>query len=61
MLFNGLPEIPVSNINITNCTMTADKGIDIRNSRDITLTNVECFPKSGEPVSTYKVENFTNN
>lgn len=61
MLFNGLPEMPVSNINITNCTMTAEKGIDIRNSKDITLTNVKCFPKTGEPVSTYKVENFTNN
>lgn len=61
MLFNGLPEMPVSNINITNCTMTAETGIDIRNSRDITLTNVKCFPKKGEPVNTYKVENFTNN
>jgi len=61
MLFNGLPEMPVSNINITNCTMTAVTGIDIRNSEDITLKNVNCYPEKGEPVSTYKVKNFTHN
>lgn len=61
MLFNGLPEMPVSNINITNCTITADIGIDIRNSQDIKLENVKCYPKEGEPVKTYKVKNFSNN
>ena len=60
MLFNGLPEMPVSNINITNCTVTADKGIDIRNSRDIFLKNVVCYPKSGDAVSTSNVINFNN-
>ncbi|MCR4860306.1 MAG: glycoside hydrolase family 28 protein [Bacteroidales bacterium] len=60
MFFNGLPEMPVSNINITDCTMTADTGIDLRNSQDITFRNVKCFPKSGAPVNTYKVKNFTN-
>lgn len=60
MLFNGLPEMPVTGITIQNCTMTADKGIDIRNSQDILLENVKCYPKSGEPVTTYKVKNFTN-
>lgn len=60
MLFNGLPEMPVSNINITNCTVTADKGIDIRNSRDIFLKNVVCYPKTGEAVSTSNVTNFNN-
>jgi len=61
MLFNGLPEMPVTNINITNCTMTADKGIDIRHSQDITLKNVKCYPKSGDAITTYMVKNFTNN
>ena len=60
MFFNGLPEMPVTNINITDCTMTADTGIDLRNSQDITFRNVQCFPKSGAPVNTYKVKNFTN-
>jgi hypothetical protein len=60
MFFNGLPEMPVSNINITDCTMTADTGIDLRNSQDITFRNVRCFPKSGDAVRTYKVKNFTN-
>ena len=52
--------MPVSNINITNCTMTAQTGIDLRNSQDISFKNVRCFPKVGAPVNTYKVKNFTN-
>ena len=60
MLFNGLPEMPVSNINIKNCTITAGTGIDIRNSQDITLENVKCYPEQGEAVRTWKVKNFTN-
>ncbi len=58
MFFNGLPEMPVTNINISDCTVTADRGIDLRNSADITLHNVNCFPKTGEPVTTYFVTNL---
>lgn len=61
MLFNGLPEMPVTNINITNCTMTAETGIDIRNSKDITLENVQCHPRTGDAIRTWKVTNFNNN
>ena len=60
MFFNGLPEMPVTNINITDCTMTAQVGIDLRNAQDITFRNVRCFPREGAPVNTYKVKNFTN-
>lgn len=60
MLFNGLPEMPVTNINITDCTITADEGIVIRNSEDISLKNVQCFPKTGAPITTVRVKNFSN-
>ena len=60
MFFNGLPEMPVTNINITDCTMTARTGIDLRNARDITFRNVRCYPKEGPAVNVYKVQNFTN-
>ena len=60
MFFNGLPEMPVTNINITDCTITADTGIDLRNSQDITFKNVKCYPKTGDAVRTYKIKNFTN-
>jgi polygalacturonase len=60
IFFNGLPEMPVRNVSITDCTMTANTGIDIRNSSDITLTRVKCYPKTGQAVSTYKVTRFTN-
>lgn len=60
MFFNGLPEMPVSNINIKDCTITAETGIDIRNSQDITLENVKCHPERGEAVKIWRVRNFTN-
>ena len=60
MLFNGLPEMPVSNINVSNSTLSADEGIVLRNSQDITFKNVKCFPENGDAITTVRVENFTN-
>ena len=60
MLFNGLPEMPVTNINVSDCTITADEGIVLRNSQDITFKNVKCFPESGDAITTVRVKNFNN-
>lgn len=60
MYFNGLPEMPVSNINISDCTITSETGAQICFSKNVTLKNVVIHPESGEPVSVYKVENFKN-
>lgn len=60
MLFNGLPEMPVTNINVSDCTITADEGITLRNSQDITFKNVKCFPESGDAITTIRVKNFNN-
>ncbi len=60
MLFNGLPEMPVTNINVSNCTLSADEGITLRNSQDITFKNVKCYPESGDEITTLRVKNFTN-
>lgn len=60
MLFNGLPEMPVTNINVSDCTITADEGITLRNSQDITFKNVKCFPESGDAITTVRVKNFNN-
>ncbi len=60
MLFNGLPEMPVSNINVSDCTITADEGITLRNSQDITFKNVKCYPEKGDAITTLRVKNFNN-
>lgn len=60
MLFNGLPEMPVTNINISDCTITADEGITLRNSQDITFKNVKCYPENGDAITTLRVKNFNN-
>ena len=59
MYFNGLPEMPVSGISISNCTISSKKGIDIRWSNDVTLNNVAVFAEKGESVTTSHVNNFT--
>lgn len=60
MLFNGLPEMPVTNINVSACTITADEGITLRNSQDITFKNVKCYPEKGDAITTLRVKNFNN-
>lgn len=60
MLFNGLPEMPVTNINVSDCTITADEGITLRNSQDITFKNVKCYPEKGDAITTFRVKNFNN-
>ena len=60
MLFNGLPEMPVTNINVSDCTITADEGITLRNSQDITFKNVKCYPENGDAITTLRVKNFNN-
>ncbi len=60
MLFNGLPEMPVTNINVSDCTITADEGITLRNSQDITFKNVKCYPEKGDAITTLRVKNFNN-
>lgn len=60
MLFNGLPEMPVTNINVSDCTITADEGITLRNSQDITFKNVKCYPEKGDAITTQRVKNFNN-
>ena len=60
MLFNGLPEMPVTNIIVSDCTITADEGITLRNSQDITFKNVKCYPEKGDAITTLRVKNFNN-
>lgn len=59
MYFNGIPEMPVRNINISDCTINSRKGMEICWSEDITLDNVTVVPETGEPLITANVTNLS--
>lgn len=48
MGFIGLPEMPVKDIQINNCRITAEKGASLRYCEDITFTNTQILPRIGE-------------
>ena len=58
MYFNGLPEMPVKGIEISDCTITSRTGAEIKWSEDVSLKNVKIVPESGESVTTSNVKNF---
>lgn len=58
MYFNGLPEMPVKNINVSDCVITSLKGVEICWSEDVTLKNVQVFPAKGEAVVSANVKNL---
>lgn len=59
MYFNGIPEMPVSNVNITDCTIKSRTGIEINWSENVTLKNTVVIPDSGEAVVSANVKNFS--
>jgi polygalacturonase len=62
MYFNGIPEMPITNINIKNATITAEMGLSVNHSEDITIDNVQLTLPEGEPEwSTFNVKNLVVN
>ena len=59
MYFNGLPEMPVSGIEISDCTISSGKGIEICRSENVSLKNVTVIPEKGEALVTSDVKNLT--
>ena len=51
MYFNGIPEMPVTNVNVTDCTISSRKGVQICWSENVTLKNTVIMPQYGEPVT----------
>lgn len=58
MYFNGLPEMPVRNINVSDCVITSRKGIEICRSEDVVLKNVKVYPEEGESIVSAEVRNL---
>lgn len=58
MFFNGIPEMPIDNINIENVSVTARYGAEFSESTNINLKNVHIVPAEGSPLVLKNVKNF---
>ena len=56
--FNGLPEMPLENLQMCNSLFVADKGCEMHYAKDITFENVTIQNSKGERVVTADVTNF---
>jgi polygalacturonase len=62
MYFNGLPEMPITNINIKNATITADIGLVVNHSEKINIDNVQLTLPEGElDYTTFNVKDLVVN
>ena len=58
MLFNGLPEMPVGNVTIDDCKITAKEGITIAYSQNVTISGLDLtVTGGGERVTVQKSTN----
>ncbi len=57
MLFNGLPEMKISEVEVRNSTITSKKGAALVNVDGIVFENVGIYPASGEKVIMKYAEN----
>jgi polygalacturonase len=57
LLFNGLPEMNISNIHLENAYITAEFGAELSESKDITLNNVTVIPTNGPALLLNNVKN----
>lgn len=51
MYFNGIPERNISNINVSDCTIVSDRGVEMRYSDGVFLSNVHVSQSSGDGFS----------
>ncbi len=56
---NGLPEMPVSNIKITDCHLTGRTGVYINTANDILMHNLTVNAAEGEPFTILNTHNVT--
>jgi DNA sulfur modification protein DndE len=59
LAINGLPEMNVKNIQITNAGFVSEKGISINDANEISLKNFHLMHTSGIPVSINNAQMIT--
>lgn len=62
MLFNGLPEMPINNINLKNIYISGtETGAIIRQSENVQMENVTIAPKNQKSISLQNVKKVSIN
>lgn len=56
--FNGLPEMPLSNLKMSNSLFVSEIGCDMHYAKDITFENVEILHSKGEKITLDQVSGF---
>ncbi|MBO6059696.1 MAG: glycoside hydrolase family 28 protein, partial [Bacteroidaceae bacterium] len=56
--FNGLPEMPLSDVVLENSLFVCDEGADMHYAKNITFKNVKIQQKRGERITMADVKNF---
>lgn len=59
MLFNGIPEMKIDNINLENVIISSTLGAEIFESKNIHMKNVYIVPEQGAALTLRNVENFS--
>ncbi|MBR4851017.1 MAG: glycoside hydrolase family 28 protein, partial [Tidjanibacter sp.] len=59
MLFNGLPEMNVENVEVRNTTIEAQVGAEINESTNVLLENVRIVPRSGAALKINNAKDVT--
>lgn len=59
MLFNGLPEMNISNINVRNATFTTRLGAELSEADGVNFQNVHVEPSEGPALILNNVKNFS--
>lgn len=59
ILFQGLPEMPVANVTITDCAISAEKGVQINWADNVALNNIKLEIAEGPEISTNHSSNVT--
>ena len=57
MYFNGIPENPIEGIHVEDAKITSKIGVEIKESKNIVLKNIDIIAESGPAV---KLENYEN-
>jgi polygalacturonase len=57
IVLQGLPEMPLQNISLTNVAMTSQKGVSVIDANGITFDNVKVENAAGQAIKTLRVKN----
>ena len=59
MSFMGLPEMPVKNVQVNKCRISAGSGVSIRFSESVSFNDTQIFPRRGEAFRVSDSRNIT--